>query len=84
MAFSARLCSNLRRYEEFMAVYKDAKALHPDERSFEGDIGVGYHLLGDFQAARAHCEANGEKDEEAQLCLAVTYDKLGRHTDAEA
>ena len=41
-------------------------------------------MLGDFQTARAHCEANGEKDEEAQFCLAVTYDKLGRHSDAEA
>jgi len=74
----------LRRYEERMAVYQDAKVLHPDEGSFEADIGLGYYLLGDFQAARAHCEANGEKDEDAQFCLAVTYDKLGRHSDAEA
>jgi len=75
---------NLRRYEEFIAVAKNAKAFDPDERSYEGSIGVGHYLLGDFQTARAHCEANGEKDEEAQFCLAVTYDKLGRHSDAEA
>jgi TolB-like protein/Tfp pilus assembly protein PilF len=72
---------NLRRYEESLVVFKDAK---PFDSSFEGVIGVGYYLLGDFQAARAHCEANGEKDEEAQFCLAVTYDRLGRHSDAEA
>jgi len=75
---------NLRRYEESLVFFKDAKAFNPDERSFEGEIGVGYYLLGDFQAARAHCEANGQKDEEAQFCVAVTYDKLGRHSDAEA
>jgi len=75
---------NLRRYEEFSAATKNAKALVPDERSVEGRIGIGYYFLGDFQAARAHCEANGEKDEDAQVCLAVTYDKLGRHSDAEA
>jgi TolB-like protein/Tfp pilus assembly protein PilF len=74
----------LRRYEERMAVYQEAKALHPDERAFEADFGLGYYLLGDFQAARAHCEADDEKDEDAQFCLAVTYDKLGRHPDAEA
>jgi TolB-like protein/cytochrome c-type biogenesis protein CcmH/NrfG len=75
---------NLRRYEESLVFFKDAKAFNPDKRSFEGEIGVGYYLLGDFQAARAHCEANGEKDEEGQFCVAVTYDKLGRHSDAEA
>ena len=41
-------------------------------------------MLGDLQAARAHCEGTGENDEVAQFCLAVTYDKLGRHADAEA
>jgi TolB-like protein len=74
----------LRRYEERMTVYKDAQAVHPDDRSFEEDIGLGYYLLGDFQAARAHCEAEGEKDEDSQFCLAVTYDKLGLHADAQA
>jgi len=82
--FLGQALLNLRRYEQSLVVYKDAKSFDPDERSFEGEIGVGYYLLGDFQAARAHCEANGEKDEEAQFCLAVTYDKLGRHLDAEA
>jgi TolB-like protein len=74
----------LRRYEESIAVANNAKALDPDERWFEASIGLDYYLLGDFQAARAHCEGNGEKDEAAQFCLAVTYDKLGRHADAEA
>jgi tetratricopeptide (TPR) repeat protein len=73
----------LRRYQEAMAAFKDAKTFRPGERSFEGDIGFVYYMLGDFQAARAHCEANVE-EEFAQHCLAVTYDKLGRHSDAEA
>jgi TolB-like protein/Flp pilus assembly protein TadD len=73
---------NLRRYEEFIAVIQNAKALDP--RSFEGSIGIGHYLLGDFQAARTQCEANGEKNEDAQFCLALSYDKLGRHPEAEA
>jgi TolB-like protein len=75
---------NLRQYKELIAVANTAKAFDSDKRLFEGRIGVGYYLLGDFQAARAHCEANGDRDEEAQFCLAVTYDKLGRHSDSEA
>jgi TolB-like protein len=83
-SFLGNALLHLRRYEEFLAVAKHAKAFDPDKGSYEGSIGIGYYLLGDFQAARAHCEANGEKDEDAQFCLAVTYDKLGRHSDAEA
>jgi TolB-like protein/Flp pilus assembly protein TadD len=75
---------NLRRYAELIAVVKNATTLDPDKRSFEGNIGIGYYLLGDFQTARAQCEANDEKKEEAQFCLAVSYDKLRRHSDAEA
>jgi TolB-like protein/Flp pilus assembly protein TadD len=83
-AFLGDALLDLRRYREFIAAGKNAQAFDPDERSFEGSIGIGYYLLGDFQAARAHCEANGEKDEDALFCLALTYDKLGRHSDAEA
>jgi TolB-like protein/tetratricopeptide (TPR) repeat protein len=73
----------LRRYKESIAVFKSAKTLDPDERSFMGAIGTAYYLVGDLEAARSSCEANQEKDEIAQFCLAVIYEKLGRHADAE-
>jgi tetratricopeptide (TPR) repeat protein len=36
-----------------------------------------------LQAARSAFEATAEKDNDAQFCLAMTYDKLGLHADAE-
>ena len=47
-------------------------------------MGVTHYLLGDFQAARSSCERNAQEYDLAQYCLAITYDKLGRHPDAEA
>ena len=48
-----------------------------------GHRGLAYYALGDLQSARASCEAKRD-DSMSQVCLAATYDKLGRHADAEA
>jgi len=80
--FLASALYYLRRFEESNAVFKDAKALEPDWRNAEGDIGIGYYSLGDYQAARSHCETQ-PAEPFYQLCLAVTYHKLGRQADAE-
>jgi hypothetical protein len=45
--------------------------------------GLAYYALGDFERARASCETKPDYWE-SQQCLAVTYDKLGRHADAES
>jgi tetratricopeptide (TPR) repeat protein len=45
--------------------------------------GFAYYVLGDFERARALCE-NRPDDWGYQFCLAMTYDKLGRHADAES
>jgi TolB-like protein/tetratricopeptide (TPR) repeat protein len=74
----------MRRYDEGMAVYKDAFALDPDVPKILGTIGATYYLLGDLQAARSTCETNAQTDETSQFCLAMTYHKLGRDADAEA
>jgi tetratricopeptide (TPR) repeat protein len=42
-----------------------------------------YYGLGDLQSARVSCETNRDYLGN-QWCLAVTYDRLGRHADAEA
>src|SRR5262249_1285268 len=44
--------------------------------------GLAYYALGDFERARASCES--KPDWASEWCLAVTYEKLGRHADAEA
>ena len=74
----------LHRYPEAIAAYNHAEALDSNTpNSFSHNIGWAYYLLGDFESARASCEKRPEYDGN-QLCLAVIYDKLGRHADAEA
>jgi TolB-like protein len=72
----------LRRYEEAIAAYKEALAVGGDPGP--AAIGEAYYLLGDLQSARTSCEDNARETVDVQICLALTYDKLGRHADAEA
>jgi tetratricopeptide (TPR) repeat protein len=44
--------------------------------------GLAHYALGDLQGARASCEPRADFFF-CQLCLALTYKKLGRHADAE-
>ena len=44
--------------------------------------GIGLLWRGDFQNARASCEARPD-EETSQLCLAITYQRLARRADAE-
>jgi tetratricopeptide (TPR) repeat protein len=74
----------LRRYPEAIAALKGAEALPSTTPGyFLGPIGIAYYLLGDFATARAICEQN-RNNSDSQFCLALAYDKLGRHGDAEA
>jgi TolB-like protein len=71
-----------RRYGEAIAAFTDAKALAPDDVSVNMWLGIAYYFSGDFQTARAACARAGEVN--GPWCLAMIYDKLGRHTEAEA
>jgi serine/threonine-protein kinase len=71
-----------RRYAEAVAAYGMERSLDPDRPSAYAGRGLSYYMLGNFQGARASCEIKPD-DDNSQLCLAVTYDKLGRHADAE-
>jgi TolB-like protein/Flp pilus assembly protein TadD len=76
----------LRRYEEAIAAFKEALAVAPHDVEgpvFHAFTGLAYYLLGDLQNARTSCEETEETDN-IELCLALTYNKLGRHADAEA
>ncbi len=72
-----------RRYEEAVAALAEVLSLDPDYKDTNAFRGFAYYGLGDLQSARASCETHpgywGN-----QYCLAVTYDRLGRHADAEA
>ena len=71
------------RYEEAHAANAEAISLDPDlERAYEY-IGLTDYQLGKFEAARATCEARPNYWG-TQWCLALTYEKLGRHADAQA
>jgi TolB-like protein/tetratricopeptide (TPR) repeat protein len=71
-----------RHYDEAIVAYKDAAALSPDDPK-PAILGLLYYAQADYQNARAECEI-ATLLPFRQLCLAMTYDKLGRHADAEA
>jgi TolB-like protein/Tfp pilus assembly protein PilF len=73
-----------RRYKEAIESTRSARAIDPDLPIdvLAGYTWVNYFELGDLQGARAACNVN--RDWLSQVCLAVIYDKLGQHADAEA
>jgi TolB-like protein/tetratricopeptide (TPR) repeat protein len=74
---------NVRRYSEAIAAYREALAIDPEDSQSYVNIGTNYFSLGDLQSARSWCEAKPE-NQYSPACLAVVYDKLGLHSDAEA
>ena len=72
-----------RRYEEAVAAFAEVIRLDPDLKSTYAERGLAYYGLGDLQSARSSCETQPDYWG-SQWCLAVIYDKLGRHADAEA
>lgn len=72
-----------RHYAESAAAFSDVLVLDPKDTDSPGGRGLAYYGLGDFQKARASCEA-GPDNEASQWCLALTYHRLARQTDAEA
>jgi len=72
-----------RRYEESAAVSAEVISLDPDSPRGYVMRGHAYYELGNFQGARSSCEVKPEYWA-SQWFLAMTYDKLGRHADAEA
>jgi TolB-like protein/Flp pilus assembly protein TadD len=71
------------RYEEARAANAEAVSLDPDLlRAYEFS-GLADYQLGNLAGARATCEARPDYWG-TQWCLALTYQKLGRHADARA
>jgi serine/threonine-protein kinase len=74
-----------RRYNEAAASFEEVITLDPDASRAYAWRGFAYYGLGDLQSARSSCEREVERRRGWILfCLALVYDKLGRHGDAEA
>ena len=71
--------------DEAMAVYRSGQRVDPDDADLNADIGILEYVRGNFESARTTCENRGGSQIDLSLvCLAITYDKLGRRGDAEA
>jgi TolB-like protein/Flp pilus assembly protein TadD len=79
----SRVLYMARRYAEAVAAFGEVISLEPGFSDTYGERGLAYYWLGDLQSARDSCEAKPDYWADQQ-CLAVIYDKLGRHADAEA
>jgi TolB-like protein len=75
-----------RHYDEAVRVLQQSFTLDPDDSYSYALLGLAYYALGDSNAALASCltrAPKGEYEYFTQPCLAVAYNKLGRHADAE-
>ena len=70
------------RYAEALPALDEASALDPQFLATSEYRGLSYIGLGEFDKARAACEARPDYWG-AQWCLAIAYEKLGRHADAQ-
>lgn len=69
-------------YLESVTAFNDALALEPGTAETYSYRGLEYYQLGDLDSARSSYESKSDAWE-GQWCLALVYDKLGRHADAE-
>jgi TolB-like protein/Tfp pilus assembly protein PilF len=74
---------NARQYPEAVTAFRTSISLEPGYVRNHALLGRVHYAMGNFEVARAECEV-ASADVVGQLCLAMTYEKLGRHADAEA
>jgi TolB-like protein/DNA-binding winged helix-turn-helix (wHTH) protein len=72
-----------RRYREAIQAYAESITLDPAYQEAYGVRGLAYYGMDDLKNARSSCETKPDYWISEQ-CLAVVYDKLARHADAEA
>jgi len=72
-----------RQSDQATGAFQHSLALDPHYPGSPALLGLAYYTLGKFQRARESCETQPD-NWEAQECLALAYQKLGRQADAEA
>ena len=73
-----------RQYDAAVTAYQRSLALEPDDADASANRGLAYYALGDLGKARMSCEGKPDWETLSLGCLAIVYDRLGRHADAEA
>jgi serine/threonine-protein kinase len=79
----ATVLVNARRYDEAASTIQNAMLLDPNDSGPHIQGGLAYYLLGKFPKAASTCLLSADNTY-CQGCLALAYEKLGRHSDAQA
>ena len=80
----AVMLSNARQYRAAIAALQEAISLSPEQEPlYAASIAFNYYALGNLESARVSCERASNFGYRRE-CLAIIYEKLGRHADAEA
>ena len=76
---------SVHRYDEALAALNECEALDATVPA-RGGFSRGFLLykMGDYAGAQASCEAGNPEIDDNQACLALVYNKLGKHSEAEA
>jgi TolB-like protein len=69
------------RYPEAIKALTEAKGLAQNSGFVNAWLGYAYYGAGDLENARLACEAGDDSNK--AICLALVYEKLGRHVDAK-
>jgi TolB-like protein/tetratricopeptide (TPR) repeat protein len=69
------------RYPEAAQALEEAKRLAGNSGFINAWLSFTYYAAGDYQSARLSCE--GADDSNKDICFALVYQKLGRHSDAK-
>jgi serine/threonine protein kinase/tetratricopeptide (TPR) repeat protein len=78
------------RYNDAIQAAQQTLVLDPDNPGALAGRGLAYYSLREYESAAASCEvalpraSAAGSDFYVQVCLALAYDKLGRHAEAEA
>jgi serine/threonine-protein kinase len=72
-----------RRFGEALTVFKREKAMDPNDSDADVWLGFNYYWSGDLESARTACEVANANNPIKWNCLAMIYNKLGQHAEAE-
>jgi TolB-like protein len=80
----ADMLSSARQYRAAIAALQEAINLSPEQEPlYAAGVAFNYYALGDLESAQVSCERASNFGFRRE-CLAIIYEKLGRHADAEA
>ena len=72
-----------RQYREAIEADERTLQFNPNDIAIKNSRGMNHLLLGELDAARESCETP-KRSWIGRLCMAILYDKLHRHSEAEA